>query len=307
MAATSGDLAALLRDVVVAYGARRALDGFHLEIPQAQVTALLGPNGAGKSSTIGLLAGLLRAQSGHVEVLFGAAGRPEARNLVGVMLQDDGLPTGAHAAEMVKHVASLRGAPETATRLIDLLDLGKLGRTTIRRLSGGERRRVSLACALVGHPRLVLLDEPTAGLDQQGRDVVAQLVRERREAGVSILLSTHLLDEAETLADRITIIAHGRNLATGSLADITAGSSDRISFDSRAHLDVESLARALPAICRVEETEPGRYTIWGSADPQVLATVSAWCAQHGAAPTSITAGRESLTEAYRRITRGGPQ
>lgn len=296
--------AAEVRNLVITYGTRRAVNGLDLTVPPASITALLGPNGAGKSSTIAALAGLIRPAAGTVRVLGGTPGERAARDHVGVMLQDDGLPTGAHGAEMVRHVAALRGRPESAEPLIDALQLDRLGRTTIRRLSGGERRRVSLACALVGTPELVLLDEPTAGLDHDGRGVVAGLVRQLRHDGVAVLLSTHLLDEAEQLADQVTVIAHGRAVATGSVESLTADSEERIDFTARAHLDIEALTRALPSNCRVEERSPGDYRVWGSADPQTLATVSAWCAQHGVTPTRIHAGRESLADAYQRLTGG---
>jgi ABC-2 type transport system ATP-binding protein len=298
--------AALARDLVITYGARRAVDGLDLTVSAASVTALLGPNGAGKSSTLAALAGLVQPSSGTVRVLDAAPGERSARDRVGVMLQDDGLPSGAHGPEIVRHVAALRRNPESAEPLIKALQLGALGRTTIRRLSGGERRRVSLACALVGSPDLVLLDEPTSGLDHEGRGVVADLVDRLRGQGVAVLLSTHLLDEAERLADHVTIIAGGRAVATGSVASLTADSEERIDFTARAHLDVEALARALPDNCRVEESSPGEYRVWGSADPHTLATVSAWCAQHAAMPTRINAGRETLADAYQRLTGGAP-
>ncbi len=299
--------AARTRGLVVTFGAKRAVDGLDLEIPPGAVTGLLGPNGAGKSTTIGVLAGLLTPSAGRVEVLGGVPGRATARARVGVMLQDDGLPTGAHAAEMVRHVAVLRGDRPSAEPLIEALRLSELGRTTIRRLSGGERRRVSLACALVGTPELVLLDEPTAGLDHEGRDVVAGMIRALRAQGVAVLLSTHLLDEAEALADHLTVMARGHAVAEGTVGSLTADSAERIDFAARPHLDIAALARALPSRCTVEERAPGDYRVWGSADPQILATVSSWCAQHGDAPTRMHAGRETLADAYRRLTGGGTE
>lgn len=298
------EFAADLHNARVRYGSRDALDGFDLQVPRGSTTGLLGPNGAGKSTTINVLAGLQKLTAGSVSVLGGAPGRLAAREHIGVMLQDDGLPTGAHAVEIVTHVARLRGRPDTADPLIESLGLTHLGRTTIRRLSGGERRRVSLACALVGDPDLVLLDEPTAGLDQQGRAVVNDLVRGLASQGCAVLLSTHLLDEAEAVCDRVEFIAHGRRLAAGTLAELTQNSPERITFAALPHLDVAALASALPPECTAVEQSPGTYVITGSADPRVLSTVSAWCAQHGVTPTSLTAGRESLTELYWRLMGG---
>lgn len=295
--------AAVLEEIVVSYaGGRTGLRGLDLTLVQGRVTALLGPNGAGKSTTVGVLAGLVRPDSGRVRVLGGAPGRREARARVNVMVQDDGLPTGAHAAEVVRHVARLRGAPETAAPLIDLLGIEQLGRTTIRRLSGGERRRVSLACALVGDPDFVILDEPTAGLDPRGRAIVWDAIAALRDRGRTVLLCTHLLDEAEALADDIAIIAEGRVRAYGPLAALLPSDTDTITFDGPLHLDVDSLMQALPEGSRVQEVSPGRYRIDGAATPQMLATVASWCAQHGVQPRHMSVGTESLADAYWRLT-----
>lgn len=301
--------AAVLEGVRVSFpGGRAALAGLDLVVAQGRVTALLGPNGAGKSTTVAVLAGLLRPDAGRAQVLGGPPGRLEARQRLHVMVQDDGLPTGAHAAEIVRHVARLRGAPETAAPLIDLLGLDSLGRTTIRRLSGGERRRVSLACALVGHPDFVILDEPTAGLDPRGRAIVWEAIAGLRADGRSVLLCTHLLDEAESLADEIAIIAGGSLRASGSLASLVPGGVDAVTFDGPLHLDVDGLVQALPEGAGAEEVSPGRYRIEGGASPQMLATVASWCAQHGVQPRNLSVGGESLADVYWRLTesRGDP-
>jgi ABC-2 type transport system ATP-binding protein len=295
--------AARLEGIVVSYpGGRTALAGLDLSVAAGKVTVLLGPNGAGKSSTVGVLAGLIRPDSGRAQVLGGTPGRLEARRRLHVMVQDDGLPTGAHPAEIVRHVARLRGAPSTAQPLIQLLGIDQLGRTTIRRLSGGERRRVSLACALVGDPDAVILDEPTAGLDPRGRAIVWEAIAGLRDRGRTVLLCTHLLDEAEALADDIAIIAGGRMRASGPLSSLLPDSAERVTFDGPLHLDVAGLVQALPEGTRVEEVSPGRYRIDGDASPQILATVASWCAQHGVQPRNLSAGAESLADAYWRLT-----
>lgn len=295
--------AAVLEGIVVTYpGGHRGLRGLDLAVPQGSVTALLGPNGAGKSTAVGVLAGLVRPEAGRAVVLGGPPGRREARSRMNVMVQDDGLPSGAHAAEIVRHVARLRNAPDTAEPLVDLLGLAALGRTTIRRLSGGERRRVSLACALVGDPDVVILDEPTAGLDPRGRAIVWEAIAALRDRGRTVLLCTHLLDEAEALADNVAIIAGGTLRAHGPLATLIPDTADVITFDGPLHLDVESLMQALPEGTRVEETSPGRYRVDGPATPQMLATVASWCAQHGVQPRQLTIGAETLADTYWRLT-----
>lgn len=295
--------AAVLEEIVVSYpGGSPALRGLDLTIAEGRVTALLGPNGAGKSTTVGVLAGLVRPDSGRARVLGGPPGRREARARVNVMVQDDGLPTGAHAAEVIRHVARLRGSPDSAQPLIDLLGIDQLGRTTIRRLSGGERRRVSLACALVGAPDVVILDEPTAGLDPRGRAIVWEAIASLRDRGRTVLLCTHLLDEAEALADDIAIIAGGRLRAYGPLAALLPGGTESITFDGPLHLDVDSLMHALPEGAGVQEVSPGRYRVDGPATPQMLATVASWCAQHGVQPRHLSVGSETLADAYWRLT-----
>jgi len=295
--------AARLAQVVVAYpDGGRGLDGLDLTVASGRVTVLLGPNGAGKSTAVGVIAGLVQPTAGAVAVLGGPAGRLDARRRVNVMVQEDGLPTGAHAVELVRHVARLRGCPETAQPLVELLGLDRLKRTTMRRLSGGERRRVSLACALVGEPELVVLDEPTAGLDPRGRSIVWECISRIRDRGGAVLLCTHLLDEAESLADDVAIISGGRCQAEGTLSALTGGGEEIITFDGPLHLDVADLARALPEGARVEESSPGRYRIEGGATPRMLATVASWCAQHGVQPRNLGAGSQTLADVYWRLT-----
>lgn len=297
--------ATFLDDVVVAYGDRRALDGLTVDLAEGRVTGLLGPNGAGKTTAVAVLAGLRRAQSGVARVLRGEPGRPAARERVGVMLQSDGLPTAARGVEIVQHVAALRGAPQTAAPLVERLGLTAFGRTPIRRLSGGERRRVSLACALVGDPQLVLLDEPTAGLDPRGRAIVGEIVSELRDRGRTVLLSTHLLDEAESLCDDIAIIARGQCRAQGTLEEIASGEPGVVAFDAPRHLDLATLRAGLPDGCTVREESPGRYRVEGPDDPRTLATVASWCAQHGVSPRNLRAGGHGLQDAFWRLTGEG--
>ncbi|MFM9049072.1 MAG: ABC transporter ATP-binding protein [Actinomycetota bacterium] len=301
--------AAVIDDASVIYGRRvRALAHLTLTIPRGRVTGLLGPNGAGKSSAVALLAGLRRPQSGRVEVLGGAAGRREARRDIGVMLQEEGLPTGARGPELVSHVAALRGATDspnrTAAAISARLGIDTFGRTPIRRLSGGERRRVSLACALVGSPRMVILDEPTAGLDPRGRSLVWEIVRELRADGVTVLLATHLLDEAEALCDDIVVMARGRCLAQQSVQSLLDQARDQVPFEGPLHLDLTGLLAARPEGCEALETSPGRYVVRGPVDPRVLATVTSWCAQHGVMARNLRAGHGSLDDAYARLIAG---
>jgi ABC-2 type transport system ATP-binding protein len=294
------DPAIAMADVSVRFGAARALDGLNLTVPGGAVTALLGPNGAGKSTTVAVITGLRRPDSGHVDVLGGPPGTRAARERVSVMLQEGGLPTGARGPEFVRHIAALRGAAGTADPLIDLLAVPP--RTPVRRMSGGERRRTALACALVGSPDVVLLDEPTAGLDVEGREQVWSLIRDLRTRGATVLLSTHHLDEAEALADHVAIVERGRCIAQAPIDDLIPQGREAVVFTSALHLDLGALVEALPAGCTARETAPGRYRVEGDVGPQTLATVTAWCAQHGVTPRSLSIGRLSLLDVYADLT-----
>lgn len=210
--------------VNLSFGSRPVLRDLSWRAGAGQITALLGPNGAGKTTTMLMCEGLLRPDSGRVRVLGldpqadGAALRPR----VGVMIQDGGLPVMAHARALLDHVARLYARPRETAELATLLGIDDFARTAVRRLSGGQRQRLALALALVGRPELVFLDEPTAGLDAHGREVVWDLIQRLREGGTSVILSTHVMEEAEVLADHVVIIDSGRLLTAGRPADLTA-------------------------------------------------------------------------------------
>lgn len=206
-----------VRALVKRYGAKTAVDGLDL-VARPGVTAVLGPNGAGKTTTVETCEGYRRPDSGTVRVLGldpvreGAALRPR----IGVMLQSGGVYSGARAEEMLRHVAKLHAHPLDVDALIERLGLDSCGRTSYRRLSGGQQQRLALAMAVVGRPELVFLDEPTAGLDPQARRATWDLVRDLRADGVSVILTTHHMDEAEELSDDVAIIDGGRVVAQGS-------------------------------------------------------------------------------------------
>jgi ABC-2 type transport system ATP-binding protein len=210
-------------DLTVSYRGRAVVDGLSWRAECGRVTALLGPNGAGKTTTVECCEGLRRPRSGSVRVLgldpIADAGLLRPR--VGVMLQDGGLPTGARAADVLRHVAALHAAPHRPAELFQALGLTSHAGTMVRRLSGGQRQRLALAVALVGRPELVFLDEPTAGLDPQARRAVWELIRQARADGASVVLTTHQMDDAERLADQVIVMDAGRVVAQGSPTELT--------------------------------------------------------------------------------------
>ena len=289
--------------LVVRYGDVVAVAGVDLTADAGQILTLLGPNGAGKTSTVETLEGYRRRAAGRVSVL----GLDPARDhtaltrRVGVMLQKGGIYPGMGAGEAVRLFASYYDDPLDPAALLERVGLAGVARTPWRRLSGGEQQRLSLALALVGRPQVAFLDEPTAGVDVQGRQVIRTVVRELRDAGVCVVLTTHELEEAERLADRIVIVDKGRVVAAGSLSELlTAGAGGSIRFGAPAGIDVASLADRVGAA--VTEVSPGDYEVATDATPAAVAALTAWLAEHDLPLADLRAGRERLEDVFLRLT-----
>ncbi|MFW0784977.1 ABC transporter ATP-binding protein [Gordonia sp. CPCC 206044] len=291
--------------LVKRYGDRTAVDGLDLELAPGTVLALLGPNGAGKTTTVEVCEGFLTADAGEVRVLGldPIADNDVVRRRIGVMLQGGGAYPGARAGEMLRLCASYSADPIDPAWLLDVLGLTDAARTSFRRLSGGQQQRLSLACAIVGRPDLVFLDEPTAGLDAHARILVWELIDRLRNDGVSVLLTTHLMDEAEELADQVVIIDHGRVVAAGTPADLThRGAENELRFSAPRGLHLSELLRALPEGYSCTEVTPGSYLVRGTVTPQVLATVTAWCAKIDVLATDLRVETRSLSDVFLDLT-----
>lgn len=211
-----------LADVRISFGDTRALDGLSLTALAGQVTAVLGPNGAGKTTMVRCCTGLYTPDAGAISIVGGPPGTPRAQAEVAVMPQSAGTWNAIRARELLVHLGSLYANPHPADALMELLGIAHVARTPYRRLSGGQQQSLNLAAALIGRPRLVFLDEPTAGLDLHVRQRVWQVIRTLRDSGVGVVLSTHLMDEAEALADQVWILNAGRVTASGTVAELTA-------------------------------------------------------------------------------------
>ncbi|MCH9641916.1 MAG: ABC transporter ATP-binding protein [Actinomycetia bacterium] len=295
----------LLRGVSKRYGSTVAVSDLDLHVDTAEVFALLGPNGAGKTTTVEMCEGFIKPDSGQIRILGlePLADNAEIRSRIGVMLQGGGAYPAARAGEMLELVASYASDPIDPRWLLDTLGLTDSARTTYRRLSGGQQQRLSLACAVVGRPELVFLDEPTAGMDAHARIVVWELIDALRRDGVTVVLTTHQLAEAEELADRILIIDHGVAVATGTPAELMrSGAENQLRFRAPRMLDLTLLATALPESYRAVETSPGEYLIEGRIDPQVLATVTAWCARLDVLATDMRVEQRSLEDVFLELT-----
>lgn len=294
-----------LRGVTKRYGSTTAVSELDLDVHRAEVLALLGPNGAGKTTTVEMCEGFLRPDAGSIEILGldPAAENSRVRERIGVMLQGGGGYPAARAGEMLDLVASYAAHPLDPRWLMDTLGLTDAARTTYRRLSGGQQQRLALACAVVGRPELVFLDEPTAGMDAHARIVVWELIDALRRDGVTVVLTTHQLTEAEELADRLVIIDHGKTVAAGTPAELMrSGAENQLRFSAPPKLDLTLLVSALPETYRASEGAPGEYLVEGHVDPQVLATVTAWCARLDVLATDMRVEQRSLEDVFLDLT-----
>ncbi|MDR7254046.1 ABC-2 type transport system ATP-binding protein [Nocardioides sp. BE266] len=294
--------------LVMAYGDKVAVDGLSLEVARGSITAVLGPNGAGKTTTLETCEGYRVPQQGTVRVLGLEPRRDRADLLprIGVMLQSGGAWSGVRAREMLDHMASLHAHPLDTDMLSDRLGLADCGRTPYRRLSGGQQQRLGLAIALVGRPELVFVDEPTAGMDPQARRTTWELLEEIRGDGVTVVLTTHHMDEAERLADRIHIIDRGRVIATGTPGELTReGRSATIRLVvNRPFPDgaPESLRADLGPDTEVRQLDEVSMLIHGPADSTTLGLVSRWCEQHDVLPETLNLGQRNLEDVFLELT-----
>lgn len=302
---SSGETPVLLRGVSKRYGHVQAVNNLDLEVHRAEVLALLGPNGAGKTTTVEMCEGFNKPDSGSVSILGldPTADNAKLRARIGVMLQGGGGYPAAKAGEMLNLVAAYSANPLDPQWLMDTLGLTEAARTTYRRLSGGQQQRLALACAIVGRPELVFLDEPTAGMDAHARIVVWELIEGLRRDGVTVVLTTHQLTEAEELADRIVIIDHGAAVAAGTPADLMRGGAEnQLRFTAPPKLDLSLLVSALPEGYRASEAAGGEYLVEGQIDPQVLATVTAWAARLNVLATDLRVEQRSLEDVFLDLT-----
>ena len=290
--------------LVVRHGEVTAVDGATFAAAAGQVTAVLGPNGAGKTSTIETLEVFRRADAGRVAVmgLDPIADHQALTRRIGVMLQDGGVAPGVRVLEALRHAAALYTHPVDPQELLQRVGLGGLERRTWRQISGGEQRRLALALALVGRPQVAFLDEPSSGVDPLGRQQIRTVIGGLRDDGVTVVLTSHDLDEVERLADHVVILDHGRVLAAGTPASLASDPVDEVRFGAPP-LDVSALARHLGA--PVEAVSEGEYLVRASGSPALIAALTAWLADHDVALADLRAGRQRLEDVFLRLVADG--
>jgi ABC-2 type transport system ATP-binding protein len=280
-----------------------AVDGIDLTAEAGEVVVILGPNGAGKTSTVETLEGYRRPAAGKVRVLglHPIADHAALTRRIGVMLQRGGVYPMLGPRRVLDLFGDYYPDPIPTGELLDLAGLRAVAATPWRHLSGGEQQRLSLALALVGRPEVAFLDEPTAGVDPEGRLAIRAVVAGLKNQGVCVVLTTHELAEAEKLADRIVILSSGRIVLEGTPHELASAGTQAtvISFGATPGLDTTALASATAPDATATETAPGRYRVDAAATPAptVTAAVTTWLAEHGAALTDLTVGR-TLEDVY---------
>jgi ABC-2 type transport system ATP-binding protein len=287
-------------------GGFEAVRGVSFQVERGELYALLGTNGAGKTSTMELVVGLDRPGAGRVRVLGRDpfAERAALRPRVGVMLQEGGFPADLTVTETARMWAGTLTAPRPVTEVLALVGLDRRATVRVRQLSGGERRRLDLALALLGRPEVLFLDEPTTGLDPESRGNTWRLVRDLLRDGTTVLLTTHYLHEAQELADRIAIMRAGRIVAAGTPAELTAQYPARISFTLPAGVHPDQLP-ALPGARPVGPAGTGPVTVSTDSLQQSLAALLGWAAARDVDLGALDARSASLTEAFLAIAADG--
>lgn len=287
--------------LTVRYGDLVAVDGVTFAAAAGEVTAVLGPNGAGKTSTIEVCEGYRRASGGRVRVLDldPVAQHAQLCRRMGVMLQEGGVYPSARVLDTVRHYATLGGRGADPRSLVEQVGLGGRTRSTWRQLSGGEKQRLSLALALAAKPDVAFLDEPTSGVDVNGRDTIRRIVRDLADSGCAVVLATHELDEAERIADHVVIFDGGTVIATGTLAELRRG-HDEIRFRSSRDLDLHALASTTGIFASQVGTD--EYVIDAPPHPKLMAQLTGWLADGGHPLADLRAGAQRLEDVFRRLT-----
>jgi ABC-2 type transport system ATP-binding protein len=288
------------------YGARTVLDGLSLEVRAGEVVAMLGPNGAGKTTTVEIVEGYRSADAGSVRVLGTDPARRgrEHRARVGLMLQEGGIDLRARPAESIRQYAAFHVDPLDPEGLLDELGLRSVATTPYRRLSGGERQRLGFALALIGRPEVLVLDEPTAGMDPEARAVVRARIATERGGGAAILITSHELADVERIADRIAILVDGRIVASGTPAELAAGLRPRLRFRLDTALDAQALGWLSTALgAEVSVLDGSRYEVGDTEPtPRLVAGLAAWCEAAGRLIVESHSIGGTLEDVYLELT-----
>ena len=288
-------------NLTVSFGNKLGLDGVTFDVQKGSVIALLGPNGAGKTTVINSLIGQVKPLSGTVRVL-GYNPIKDRRKLSSkwaIMPQNGGLPTGLNVRETIELFSELYGRQTNVNHLLEVVGLSGMAKQKWRKLSGGEQQKLSLAIALCGGQDLILLDEPTAGLDITSKIELLSAIRERADKGSTVVITTHIYGDAENIADQVIVLNKGQLIANASIDQLKTKKQE-ITFKTKPGLPIETLAKDLQK--QGSEVSPGRYVLRGSADSKTLTLLTSWLGSHGAEVQNLKVGSKSLKEVVYDLT-----
>lgn len=278
------------------FGDFEAVRGLDLTVQRGEVLAILGPNGAGKTTTVEILEGYQERDAGEVTVLgIDPAGSPQAlRERIGIVLQECGIDRFLTCREVLAQHARFYPSPRDPDELLELVGLTEKSGERVKRLSGGQQRRLDLALGMVGNPELIFLDEPTTGFDPQARRQAWDIVKRLADGGTTVVLTTHYLDEAQALADRVVVFARGEVVETGTPADLAA----RSGLVRIAYRPVEG--QPLPDLAPDATIDDGTWSfeVVEGFVTQFLADLTGWALRHGVALDALTVTRPSLEDTY---------
>ncbi|MBT8241306.1 MAG: ABC transporter ATP-binding protein [Acidimicrobiia bacterium] len=292
-----------VRDLSVRYGAEIAVERVNFDVEAGETVALVGANGAGKTSTINALLGVLKPSSGSVRVLDADPRTDRARiaSHWGVMPQSGGLPMGLTAGECVQLFAELYGRGAHASSALDDCGLAGVATRRWRNLSGGQQQRLSLAIALVGGKDLLILDEPTAALDVQGQQRVIDLLRQRSDAGGTVLFTTHRFEEVEQVAERVVVL-HDRSVVCDETVVALTEAAPEVRLRGLTHEQARSINDALGTAFQPAPSGEVVSALGAGSDPhQQLSSVLQWCEANGIVATAASVGSRSLADVYREL------
>jgi ABC-2 type transport system ATP-binding protein len=303
-AGNAEDLVISVRGLRKQYGDHEAVRGIDLDIRRGEIFAFLGPNGAGKTTTVEILEGFRRATAGEISVLGTDPWHApaSARERVGIVLQESAAEPGLTVHECLTLYAGYYRAPRPVDETLALVGLGEQAQERATALSGGQRRRLDVALALVGDPELIFLDEPTTGFDPSARRAAWRVISGLRDLGKTVFLTTHYMEEAELLADRIAVIAAGQIVAQGSPQTLGGRefSASQISFLAPGGAGTAGLPQTLAN--RAEPQPNGRLLISSTTVAADLHALSAWALDHGVELETLEVNRPTLEDVYLQLT-----
>ena len=294
--------------LVKRYGDVTAVAGLDLVVQAGECFGLLGPNGAGKTTTVEILEGLTPSDAGTVEVLgqawTGGASDRRLRERLGIQLQETKLPEKLSVEETIRLFASLYRGAQSVEDVLALVELGEKRRAWYSKLSGGQKQRLAVACALVNRPELLFLDEPTTGLDPQSRRQLWQVIETFRARGNTVLLTTHYMEEAERLCDRVAVLDHGKVIALGSPRELIAslGAEHVVEFTlAQSADDLEADFKALPGVRALQQRD-GVYALTVTELHRALPAVMGLLERRGRQLASLTTHHASLEDVFVSLT-----